>query len=86
MPCTLKAAKGWIYRYNPYIVFRRGAYNFASADCKGAGAVLNGRRSCRIKNGLLLSYFSFNLQDLKLNFNEPLDMREMEELMSDQGL
>jgi len=37
MPCTLKAAKGWIYRYNLYTVFRRGALNFASADCKGAG-------------------------------------------------
>ncbi|GEM_PF-3773386 len=53
---------------------------------QGAWADLNGRRSCRIKNGLLLSYFSFNLQDLKLNFSELLDMREMEELMSDQGL
>ncbi len=43
MPCTLKAAKGWIYRYNLYTLFRRGAYNFASADCKGAGKALNER-------------------------------------------
>ncbi len=47
MLCTLKAAKGWIYRYNPYNIFRRGAYNFASADCKGAWAALNGRAVCQ---------------------------------------
>ena len=43
MPCTLKAVKGWIYGYNLYTLFRRGAYNFASVDCKGAGEALNGR-------------------------------------------
>ena len=45
MLCTLKAAKGWIYRYNPYNVFRRGAYNFASADCKGAWADVGDKRN-----------------------------------------
>lgn len=50
-------------------------------------------RSPDITRELLLSYFSFNLQDnlrknlqdLKLNFSEPLNMKEMENLLGNQS-
>jgi len=50
-------------------------------------------RSPDVTRELLLSYFSFNLQDdlkkslqdLKLNFSEPLDMKEIEKLLGNQG-
>ena len=50
-------------------------------------------RSPGVTRELLLSYFSFNLQDdlrknlqdLKLNFSEPLNMKEMEELLGNQS-
>lgn len=50
-------------------------------------------RSPDITRELLLSYFSFNLQDnlrknlqdLKLNFSEPLNMKEMEKLLGNQS-
>ena len=51
-------------------------------------------RSPGVTMELLLSYFSFNLQDvlrkslqdLKLNFSEPLNMKEMEELLGNRDL
>ena len=51
-------------------------------------------RSPGVTMELLLSYFSFNLQDvlkkslqdLKLNFSEPLHMKEMEELLENRDL
>ena len=51
-------------------------------------------RSPGVTMELLLSYFSFNLQDvlrkslqdLKLNFSEPLNMKEMEELLGNRHL
>ena len=51
-------------------------------------------RSPGVTMELLLSYFSFNLQDvlrkslqdLKLNFSEPLNMKEMEELLGNRRL
>ena len=50
-------------------------------------------RSPDVTRELLLSYFSFNLQDnlrkslqdLKINSSEPLDMAEIEKLMDGQG-
>ena len=50
-------------------------------------------RSPGVTRELLLSYFSFNLQDdlrknlqdLKLNFSEPLNMKDMEELLGNQS-
>lgn len=50
-------------------------------------------RSPDVTRELLLSYFSFNLQDnlrknlqdLKLNFSEPLNMKEIEKLLEDQS-
>lgn len=50
-------------------------------------------RSPDVTRELLLSYFSFSLQDhlkkslqdLKLNFSEPLDMKETEKLLGNQG-
>lgn len=50
-------------------------------------------RSPDVTRELLLSYFSFNpqdnlrknLQDLKLNFSEPLNMKEMEKLLENQS-
>lgn len=50
-------------------------------------------RSPDVTRELLLSYFSFNLQDnlrknlqdLKLNFSEPLNMKEMEKLLGNQS-
>ncbi len=50
-------------------------------------------RSPDVTRELLLSYFSFNLQDdlrkslqdLKLNCSEPLNMAEIEKLMGGQG-
>ena len=51
-------------------------------------------RSPDVTRELLLSYFSFNLQDnlrkglqdLKLNSSEPLDMKEIEKLINGQSL
>ena len=51
-------------------------------------------RSAGVTMELLLSYFSFNLQDnvrknlqdLKLNLREPLNMKEMEELLGNRSL
>ena len=51
------------------------------------------QRSPDVTRELLLSYFSFNLQDnlrkslqdLKLNFSEPLGMAEIEKLMGGQS-
>lgn len=50
-------------------------------------------RSPDVTRELLLSYFCFNLQDnlrknlqdLKLNFSEPLNMKEMEKLLGNQS-
>jgi len=50
-------------------------------------------RSPDVTRELLLSYFSFSLQDdlkkslqdLKLNFSEPLNMKEIEKLLGNQG-
>ena len=50
-------------------------------------------RSPDVTRELLLSYFSFNLEDdlrksledLKINFSKPLDMAEIEKLMGGQG-